>query len=94
MVHIERGTVFPSDEAQALYPLADYPCRFCSNPACGLPCLVDHSSEFYWHHWRFREGCSRFGTSDILGARPREGTAVATYNLRELARQQKGLDHG
>lgn len=87
----EEGPVFPSEEAQALYPLEDYPCKFCSNQACGPPRLVDRPSEFYWHHWQFRMGCKRFGTSESCGARPRKGTAVAVYNLREIQWQKDGV---
>ena len=84
--YLERETVFPSEEAQALYPAAAHPCGQCRRK---LPYLVDSRSEFYWHHGDARVGCARFGKSKYLGAPPREGTAVATYNERELARQRE-----
>ena len=90
MAHrIEARTVYPSTEAQERYPLAKFPCRRCAG-SMGLPYLIDHSSEFYWVHSGSRggrDGCPRFGKWTGLGAPPREGTAVATYNLQALAQQ-------
>jgi hypothetical protein len=89
---LERGTVYPSEEAQALCPPSKYPCRRCEDEH--LPHLVDNTVEFYWEHRHpeigksNRSECGRFNRYDI----PREGTATATYNLRALARQRERLD--
>lgn len=83
----------PTAEAQARYPLAEYPCAQCVS--IGLPQLVDNSSEFYWHHVhpesRARSGCARFGTTEFCGSIPRRGTAAVTeyvgYRRRQLERR-------
>lgn len=76
-LHLVRGTVYPSEEAQALYPLKENPCSRCENEH--LPHLVDNGSEFYWEHqWRGsgRGVCQRFGSSR---GSPKEGTATPTH---------------
>ena len=81
--HVIRGTVRPSEEAQALYPLDKYPCSRCADPKEGLPHLVDNASEFYWEHQHEETGssartsCLRFNKSHWYG--PRNGTAVAKF---------------
>lgn len=89
---LKPGTVFPSEDAQKRYPLDVYPCGYCSHADFGLPYLTDNPSELYWHHVhpvsKSRAGCSRFNTGRSLGEHPREGTAIATYNLRALLREE------
>ena len=79
--YLERGTVFPSDQAQARYPLYQFPCSLCARK--GLPHLVDNSAEYYWEHQHDgggRAGCPRFGRGvGLCGTAPRPGTATPTY---------------
>lgn len=82
--YLERGTVFPSEAAQARYPLTEFPCRRCERE--GLPHLVDNSSEYYWEHQHerpgssARSGCPRFGRAvNLSPSTPRPGTAKPTY---------------
>lgn len=78
--HLERGTVYPSEAAQARYPLADHWCARCESEH--LPHLVDNRVEFYWEHqWRGsgRSGCPRFNRRKVRGDVPKEGTAHPTY---------------
>lgn len=82
--YLERGTVYPSDEVQARYPLAEHPCADCEN--VHLPHLVDNSVEFYWEHqWKggARSVCKRF----MNGRAPHEDTATPTYCRREITRR-------
>ena len=78
----ERRTIFPSECAQKMYPLDEYPCDSCAvddEP----PFLVDNGVEFGWEHHPSakggRAGCSRFGRSNFCGSEPRSGTATSLF---------------
>ena len=80
--YLERGTVFPSEEVQARYPLAEFPCSVCARD--GLPHLVDNPAEFYWEHHKPKRGrslCTRFTGSMN---RARKGTAEPAFYMSEL----------
>lgn len=80
-----EAEIHPSAKAQDRYPLDEYPCERCANPDEGLPHLIDHGSEFYWHHQHkhpggsWRSGCPRFGVNKFCGSHPRAGTAASRF---------------
>lgn len=69
----------PTESAQRRYPLEDYPCHRCETQA--LPFLTDNLVEFGWEHqhtdlgYSARSGCPRFSFNDMIGSKPRPGTA-------------------
>lgn len=79
--YLERGTVYPSEAAQARYPLSQFYCYRCAHEH--LPHLVDNPSEFYWEHQykgSGRMGCARFSDGPTMGFdSPRPGTAAPTF---------------
>lgn len=84
---VERGTVLPSADAQAMFPLAKFPCSRCADPSEGLPFLIDSDNEFHWEHQHespgssARTGCPRFSDSKHFSM-PRKGSVVPTFYRR------------